>query len=496
MSYEAEESILVCYACIGDPFLSKEARQIGESKTCNHCGSVRESIPLHELAERIDKVLQLYFKLTPENPSNEDEFLERMGIRHWYRKGEPVSSVIAGIADVKDEVAEAVRNRLYRDYERWAYEYDRENPYHHGACYEDRVADPGRFLRIWEEYVQTLCSDKPILTPQAKSALDEIFGDLDSYPTFTNEPIVREIRAGGEDRFVWRARQAKSKEELEKFLKSPVEKIGPPPPCMIKGGRMNAAGVSMFYGAFEKNTCIAEIRALVGSPMVIAQFELIRDVKLLDFNSLASIDDEPMYFDPEYAERRSRAAFFRWLDERIGRPVMPLDEKVEYAPTQMMAEYLASKDYPHFDGVIYRSSQTDGDGLNLALFKHASGVQESDLPSPSNLHAFLPDFHESTDREPEHETIYLLAGEYNQVNAPPSLDEAPSQVEASGCEEGSSSCTSQSGPTLRLNKCSVFVHYARRVEYISDTYEVSWSSLDFEDPLANISDADLRDLPF
>ena len=87
MSYEAEESIFVCYACIGYPFLSKEAREIGQKKTCNHCGSVRESFPLHELAERIDKVLQRYFELTPENPSNKDEFLERMGISRVRKNG-------------------------------------------------------------------------------------------------------------------------------------------------------------------------------------------------------------------------------------------------------------------------------------------------------------------------------------------------------------------------------------------------------------------------
>ena len=35
---------------------------------------------------------------------------------------------------------------------------------------------------------------------------------------------------------------------------------------------MNAAGISVFYGAMEEETCIAEARAPVGSYVVIGRF--------------------------------------------------------------------------------------------------------------------------------------------------------------------------------------------------------------------------------
>lgn len=540
MSNQAEECVFVCNVCIGDRFLSQQACEGGQTETCHYCCSVREAMPLYELAEHIHEVLQKYFKLTPENPSMEDQFLERVGIRMWERGGDPVSWMIAGIADLRDDVAEDVRDWLHGSFERWAHENSLENPYDLGACYEEREADPGRFLRMWKEYDHKIRSDKqalppgslglprsvtlsgakslltrcfdklsmtvwkragtiverPCLPPQATETLNEVFGDLDSYRTFTNEPIVREISAGGEDRFVWRARRAESLGDLKKILKSPVAEMGPPPPKVIKkGGRMNAEGVSMFYGAFEKDTCIAEIRPFVGSPVVVAQFELVRNVRLLDFDSLASIDDEAMYFDPDYAERRSRAAFFRWLHDRIGRPVMPQDEEQEYVATQVMAEFLGSKDCPRLDGIIYRSSQTQMVGRNLALFDHASEVQETELPGPGTFDILMPDFY---DDQQERETIHLLAEECSQASEPGSLHEALCELEPGGCIEDSPSCASESEPTLRLNEDSTFVHYVRGVKYTSDTYEVRWSSLAnaIQVPSAETNDEDFNDLLF
>ena len=123
---------------------------------------------------------------------------------------------------------------------------------------------------------------------------------------------------------------------------------------------MNAPGIPVFYGAFDKNTCVAEVRALVGGKVVVSKFELLRNIRLLDFDALSEVDDGGSYLDPGYAERRGRAAFFKWLVGEISRPVMPQDEVFEHIPTQAMAEYLASKASPPLDGIIFRSSQTGG----------------------------------------------------------------------------------------------------------------------------------------
>lgn len=127
-----------------------------------------------------------------------------------------------------------------------------------------------------------------------------------------------------------------------------------------RAGRMNAAGTSVFYGAREAQTCISEVRAPVGSHIVIGRFEIIRPVRLLDSDVLTRVVVDGSPFDPEYGTRLSRAAFLRHLVGEISRPVMPRDEEFEYLPTQAVAQYLAECASPRLDGVIFRSSQTNG----------------------------------------------------------------------------------------------------------------------------------------
>ena len=41
---------------------------------------------------------------------------------------------------------------------------------------------------------------------------------------------------------------------------------------------MNAPGIRAFYGAMEESTCLAEIRAPVGSHVVVGRFQFTRPV--------------------------------------------------------------------------------------------------------------------------------------------------------------------------------------------------------------------------
>ena len=110
--------------------------------------------------------------------------------------------------------------------------------------------------------------------------------------------------------------------------------------------------------ALDEHTCAAEARAPVGSDVVVAKFELLRPVRLLDFDALAEVYDEGSHFDPEYCVRRGRWAFLRQLVREVSMPVMPQDEAFEYLPTQAVAEYLAQKASPPVDGIVFRSTQT------------------------------------------------------------------------------------------------------------------------------------------
>jgi hypothetical protein len=55
---------------------------------------------------------------------------------------------------------------------------------------------------------------------------------------------------------------------------------------------MSAAGVSVFYGATDRDVALVEVRPPVGSKVLIGCFEVIRPLRLLDLPALNELQDE------------------------------------------------------------------------------------------------------------------------------------------------------------------------------------------------------------
>ena len=103
---------------------------------------------------------------------------------------------------------------------------------------------------------------------------------------------------------------------------------------MAAVGRVNARGIPVFYGATDRNVALAEVRPPVGSKVVVAQFDIIRPLQLLDAEALRSLSVDGSVFDPQDLPRKQKAAFLNGLSEEITKPVMPDDEILNYIPTQ------------------------------------------------------------------------------------------------------------------------------------------------------------------
>jgi hypothetical protein len=148
---------------------------------------------------------------------------------------------------------------------------------------------------------------------------------------------------------------------------------------------MNAAGISVFYGATDAETCVAEVRPPAGSHVVVGRFQVIQDIRLLDLNILSQVYVEGSYFDPEFKGRKEHAAFLQRLVGELTKPVMPDEETFGYLPTQVVAEYLAEKVKPRLDGIIFNSSQTQDQGQNIILFHNSCGVEPYKLPTGTTV---------------------------------------------------------------------------------------------------------------
>ena len=377
------EVVYVCYECVGDDHLKEEIRREGHERECHFCGKTQKAWPLDELAGRIQGVIEQHFQITPSDPSEEglpyDKDID------WERRGEPVADVIAEIAELEPELAEAVRDRI-SDQTSWdAHDGGYEDPFGSDTHYEEGRPDTGNFHESWWFFRQEIKTRSRFFGRLAQQALDEIFGDLASLKTWQGTPAIKQILPTDEHRFFHRARIAYSESELREILTAPVKKLGPPPSRLARAGRMNAAGISVFYGAIEDETCIAEARAPVGSYVVLGRFELIKPVRILDLDVLTKVVTEGSWFHPEFTTRSNRAAFLRRLAAEISQPIMPRDEEFEYLPTQAVSEYLASCVEPHLDGIIFHSAQTAGEGRNVVLFNHAAGVEPYALPKGTKV---------------------------------------------------------------------------------------------------------------
>jgi len=146
-----------------------------------------------------------------------------------------------------------------------------------------------------------------------------------------------------------------------------------PQPDKATDGRANPRGIPCLYLATSKETATLEVRPLIGSAVSVAQFKVLRDIRVIDCSRDGS-DDHALEMILERAA--AGAAGEKWTPERVEKavwsdineafsePVERGDSSLDYVPTQILAEVFKRDG---FDGVAYKSSYGEK-GFNVALF--------------------------------------------------------------------------------------------------------------------------------
>ena len=187
---------------------------------------------------------------------------------------------------------------------------------------------------------------------------------------------------------IFRARCFQSNNKLIQALSKPDLHLGPPPSEFADAGRMNAHGISVFYGATSPEVAIAEVRPPVGSQVAVARFDVTEPLRLLDLTALKdATTNGGSIFDPEFLPHLERTAFLRNLSYQLTKPVMPDDEKLEYLSTQVIADFLASENEPTVDGIVFPSIQSGKKGLNIVIFHNSSCVEKIEHPEGTEFSA-------------------------------------------------------------------------------------------------------------
>lgn len=160
-----------------------------------------------------------------------------------------------------------------------------------------------------------------------------------------------------------------------------VSTLGPVPSHMARANRMSPAGISMFYGADDVDTAIAEIGAHSSdSWAVIAQFNAARELRVVDLSNLPCLPS--IFVTGEDARTRYESIQFlhRFVEDLTLPVVLDGREHIEYVPTQVFTEYLRYSFPARLDGLVFPSAQ--GLGRNVVIFYGPDFCSSSDDVGP------------------------------------------------------------------------------------------------------------------
>lgn len=462
--------IYVCHDCIGEVYLSQQVYTDDNLEECCFCGeNTTPVISIDELGDLIHEVIENYYQQTSAEPDGYEYALLKDGF-DWDRSGQEVDYLIADLAGVDESITELLHSYLSSTHDASGKDslYE-EQPYDSEAHYTEKTVETYGLVESWLDFKYNLQHQIRYLNQHAVGVLDAIFKNLTNLTTRDGDSVIYELAVGETASPLYRARFASSKDDLKVVLEGLPGTLGAPPPLAAKSGRMNASGISVFYGAMDVDTCLAEIRAPVGSSVVVGTFYPARSLKVVDLSMLQKLDCQGSLFDPNHNFEVSRAVFLRNLIHELNAPVLPGSEEREYLPTQVVTEYLAQLDGLVLDGVVFDSSQASDEGKNVVLFNHASVVSPYELPEGTDVSVSFdcndPDEYDQTitvwERLPNEEAkkkeskrfVPRMPYEYDFWN--------PSHREP------------MHEPSLRLDLASVKVHKVKGVSYTCKIVDVN-----------------------
>jgi len=133
-------------------------------------------------------------------------------------------------------------------------------------------------------------------------------------------------------------------------------------------GRGNPKGIPCLYLATDRVTAMSEVRPWIGSFVSLAQFQTVRELRVVDC-SVNHSSGFVFYFDEPPPEERVKVVWAD-IDRAFAEPTTRSDDTADYAPTQVLAELFRDRGY---DGLVYKSMFGEK-GFNIALFDVEAAV--------------------------------------------------------------------------------------------------------------------------
>jgi hypothetical protein len=313
-----------CVLCTTKPDLKQWIERNGAVEGCAFCGSEGQiAVDVTRFTQHIDNVIRRHY-----SPDDEE--------------GEPATTLISRVAGISADVARLVTNITHDD-ERPGQSFYDYGPLSFGGRWSQEHADR------WEKLKEVVKHEARFFGAETRTILNTILGDLG---TFCGGVAIRELSPAD---VMFRGRLAGSNNEADEWFKSPATTLNAPPKDKATAGRMNAAGVRVFYGALQERIAVAELRPPIGSHVIVGSFAPTRGLRIVDLGVLGDVFEYEDLFSSNFEAVSTRLTFLRMLEQEISLPVQPHHQALEYIPTQVVAEYI--RIVLGLDGVGYRSAQ-------------------------------------------------------------------------------------------------------------------------------------------
>ncbi|MFS7198685.1 RES domain-containing protein [Rahnella inusitata] len=358
-----DDEKVICHQCIEEEYVKNHIKEKGNAETkCSYCNKFRKNVALRDIAEMMHSVFENHY--------------ERYMYNYDYgiSTGSTSQEIIAEELGVDEEVADDI-NLILCDENN---EYDNEI-YNDDYEYRKREHTSGGLDYSWQKVKDSLKKEARFFNTSVMDFLDSLFSDIDKYIT---EEKTSPITLLPSTSLLYRARTFENYGDVESALQHPERNFGPPPSELARSGRMNASGISVFYGATSAHIAIAEVRPPVGSYVVVAPFSLLRPLRIFNVSALNSLKTTTgSIFDSKTHIAQERTAFLKTFSRKLTLPVFGKNQDNEYLTTQVIAEYLSVSTQYNLDGISFKSTQveegktTGDDDYNVVLFNKSSSVE-------------------------------------------------------------------------------------------------------------------------
>lgn len=454
----------ICYSCVGEDYLNLQIKRGGTKRKCDYCGRHDKSYLVGTLAERVEKAFLQHYKRIQPTPL--EVMLLEKDIEDWTLNSNHTVDAIKEACDIPVQAANDVQKILqdkYADYEDFIS--GNESKFSNESRYSEKELYDYLDVKKWEDLERKIKYKVRFFNDELRNFLTDLFTDIDKLKTKNNLPVVIVAGPGKELNTLYRARMFQSEEMLKKAIKKPDVELGPPPSKLATAGRMNPQGISVFYGAMEQCGAISEVRPPVGSNVLVAQFKIIRQLKLLNLETLKDVWTGGSIFDNKYISQLEHADFLRWLCYRFAEPIMPDDEPFDYLATQAVAHFLENEITDPIDGIIYPSAQTSQAEYkfsNIILFHKSALVKPMEKLMGEEIEVWIEEYSEDNDREKSFYRIVSTFNETNEMDADIYIDSKNNSNLDSDCRE----------PSLSIITESLQVHEVKSVKINTNNIEV------------------------